>query len=244
MLVIPALDLRRGRCVRLYQGDPNRETVFSDDPVEVAHLWEEQGAGLLHLVDLDGAFSGCSENTAAVSAISKTVNIPFQLGGGIRSREAAEAALAAGAFRVILGTAAVEQPQLCRDLAEEFCGQILIGIDACDGMAAVKGWTVASSVSARDLACRVEQWGIKEIIYTDIWRDGTLSGPDIKGLEKLLEATSLKVIVSGGISSLEDLLTLKTYAGRVRGVIIGQALYTNRFTLPDAIATLSSGDGS
>ncbi len=239
MLIIPALDLRHGRCVRLYQGDPNRETVFSDDPVEVARLWEEQGAGLLHLVDLDGAFSGCSSNTTAVSVISETISIPFQLGGGIRSREAVEAALAAGAGRVILGTAAVEQPQLCRELAEEYRGQILIGIDARDGMAAVKGWTEASSVPARDLACRVEQWGIKEIIYTDIRRDGTLSGPDIKGLEELLEATSLKVTMSGGISSLKDLLELKPFTGRVKGVIIGQALYTNRFTLPEAIAAVN-----
>jgi phosphoribosylformimino-5-aminoimidazole carboxamide ribotide isomerase len=247
LLVIPALDLRLGRCVRLYQGDPKRETVFCDDPLEVARLWEQQGARLLHVVDLDGAFSGCSRNLAVISAIGEALDIPFQLGGGIRSREAVETALAAGACRVILGTAAVIQPELGRELAEEYGGQLLVGIDARDGMVAVKGWTEASSIPVCDLAGRVEQWGVREVIYTDIRRDGTLHGPNIQGLEELLAATSLKVIMSGGISSLEDLRALKPYGERVRGVIIGQALYTNRFTLPEAIAALkvnSIGDGS
>lgn len=240
MQVIPALDLRRGRCVRLYQGDPKQETVYSDDPVEVAQHWERQGARLLHVVDLDGAFKGSFANLDVVSAIEEAVSVPLQLGGGIRSRAAVEAALAAGASRVILGTAAVERPDLCRKLAREYDGQVLVGIDARDGMVAVKGWIEASSLPACDLAKRVEQWGIREIIYTDIRRDGTLRGPNLESLEELLAVTSLNVILSGGISSLQDLQALKPYAGRVSGVIVGQALYTQRFTLAEAIKTLSS----
>jgi len=243
MLVIPALDLRLGRCVRLYQGDPKRETVYSDDPVEVARLWQEQGARLLHVVDLDGAFSGSSMNLAAITKIGETLDLPFQTGGGIRSRAAVEKALAAGACRVILGTAAIERPELCRELTAEYGGQLLVGIDARDGKVAIKGWTEASAVEACDLACQVEQWGVREIVYTDIRRDGTLSGPNIGGLEALLAATNLKVIVSGGVSSLQDLLALKPYSGRVRGVIVGQALYANKITLPEAIKILSGRPG-
>jgi len=244
LLVIPALDLRLGRCVRLYQGDPRRETVYSDDPVEVARLWQDQGARLLHVVDLDGAFSGYSRNLTVIAAIGEALDIPFQVGGGIRSREAVEAALAAGACRVILGTAAVNQPELCREMAAEYGGQLLVGIDARDGMVAVKGWVEDSAVTACDLACRVEQWGVREVIYTDIRRDGTLHGPNLEGLEALLAATSLKIILSGGISSLQDLLALKPYSERVRGVIVGQALYANKLNLPEALAALSCPVGS
>ncbi|HOL17419.1 MAG TPA: 1-(5-phosphoribosyl)-5-[(5-phosphoribosylamino)methylideneamino]imidazole-4-carboxamide isomerase [Bacillota bacterium] len=242
MQVIPALDLRGGRCVRLYQGDPKQETVYSDDPVEVARQWEKQGARLLHVVDLDGAFKGSFANLDVVSAIEEAVSVPLQVGGGVRSRAAVEAALAAGASRVILGTAAVERPDLCRKLAREYGSQVLVGIDARDGMVAVRGWTEASSLPASDLALRVEQWGIREIIYTDIRRDGTLSGPNLESLEELLAVTSLDVIISGGVSSLQDLQALKSYAGRVRGVIVGQALYTRRFSLAEAIKILSDDD--
>lgn len=238
MLVIPAIDLRRGRCVRLYRGNPGRETVYGDDPAEVARRWERLGARMLHVVDLDGAFTGNSANGAAVASIREAVKIPFQLGGGIRSREAVQQVLAAGASRVILGTCAVENAQLGRSLVEEFGERIVVGIDARDGIAAVKGWTELSSVRARDLACAVEQWGVKEIVYTDTQRDGTLAGPNLTGLEEILAATALQVIASGGIASLEDLGRLKAYAPRVRGVIIGQALYSNRITLPEAIAVL------
>jgi phosphoribosylformimino-5-aminoimidazole carboxamide ribotide isomerase len=240
LLVIPALDLRGGRCVRLYQGDPARETVYSDDPVEVARQWEQLGARLLHVVDLDGAFAGHSVNSEATAAIGGALRIPFQLGGGIRSRGAVEQALAAGAFRVILGTMAVAQPQLARELVEEYGERIVIGIDAREGVVAVKGWAEASALSAADLACRVESWGAREIIYTDIQRDGTLAGPNLQGLEEILKAATLRVVVAGGISSREDLAALKPYAPRVRGVIIGQAFYTNRITLQEALETLKS----
>ncbi|HED24232.1 MAG TPA: 1-(5-phosphoribosyl)-5-((5-phosphoribosylamino)methylideneamino)imidazole-4-carboxamide isomerase, partial [Firmicutes bacterium] len=193
------------------------------------------GAKMLHLVDLDGAFTGQSQNARVIGAIGEAVGIPLQLGGGIRSREAVEKALSAGISRVILGTLVIKQPQLACDLIAEYNDSIVIGIDAWEGMVAVKGWKESSSVQAVDLAVRVERWGVKEIIYTDIGRDGTLSGPDITGLEDMLEKTSLQVIVSGGISSLDDLHSLKPYSERVKGVIIGKALYSNQFTLTDAM---------
>ncbi len=234
MIVIPAIDIRRGRCVRLYQGDPERETVYSEDPAQVAMQWQQLGARLLHIVDLDGAFCGHSRNSEAIGAISRTVDIPFQLGGGIRSPRGVTKALEAGAFRVILSTVAVEDPKLAASMVREFGDSIIVGIDARDGMVAVKGWTESSPLQAVELARRVEQWGVKEIIYTDILRDCTLRGPNLKGLQELLDATGLNVIISGGISSCQDLIALKPFKKRLRGVIIGQALYTNRLTLADA----------
>ncbi|MDW7738682.1 MAG: 1-(5-phosphoribosyl)-5-[(5-phosphoribosylamino)methylideneamino]imidazole-4-carboxamide isomerase [Bacillota bacterium] len=236
MLVIPAIDMRRGRCVRLYQGNPDRETVYGDNPVEVARQWEQLGAKMLHLVDLDGAFTGMSQNARIICSIGETVHIPLQLGGGIRTREAVEKALSAGISRVILGTMIVETPGLARELVEEYDESIIAGIDARDGVVAVKGWTEASAERVLDLAARVEQWGIKEIVYTDIHRDGTLCGPDLSGLEAIIKSTSLQVIMSGGISSLDDLQALKPYSSRVKGVIIGKALYSNQITLHDAMA--------
>lgn len=243
MLVIPAIDLRRRRCVRLYKGDPHRETIYSDDPVEVARQWERLGARMLHVVDLDGAFTGRTANRDVVAAMGCTLTIPFQLGGGIRSREAVEKALSAGADRVILGTVTVEQPQIARGIAEEFGRRIIVGIDARDGLVAVKGWTSASPVRVRDLALQVEQWGVKEIVYTDTARDGTLAGPNLPGLEELLDVTDLQVIVSGGIGTREDLFSLNKYSPRLRGVIIGQAFYSNRLTLSDAVEAVSIGTG-
>ncbi len=236
MLIIPAIDLRRGRIVRLYQGDPERETVYGNNPVEVARQWEQLGAKLLHLVDLDGAFSGHSKNEKVICSISEEVHIPLQLGGGIRSAEAVEKALSAGVSRVILGTIAIEQPELARKIVAEYGERMLVGIDSRHGVVAVKGWTESSAVTTVELALRIEEWGVNEIIYTDIDRDGTMQGPDLKGLEEILEHTSLKVIMSGGISSVDDLVLLKPYVSRVKGVIIGKALYSNQLTLPDAMA--------
>ncbi len=239
MLVIPAIDMRRGRCVRLYQGDPGRETVYGDNPVEVARQWEQLGAKMLHLVDLDGAFTGLTQNSKIIASIGEEVHVPLQLGGGIRSREAVEKAYSAGISRVILGTLAIEQPDLAQELARDYGDGILVGIDAREGMAAVKGWTESSRTGIVELASRIEQWGVKEIIYTDIQRDGTLKGPNLAGLEILLDNTGLQIIMSGGISSLDDLASLKPYTGRVKGVIIGKALYTNQLTLPDAMSVFN-----
>ncbi len=239
MLVIPAIDLHRGRCVRLYQGDPERETVYGNNPVEVALQWEQLGAKMLHLVDLDGAFTGHSKNAEMICKIGEQVSIPLQLGGGIRSRESVEKAISAGVSRIIMGTIAIEQPDLAQQLIDNYGERVLVGIDAREGMAAVKGWTQSSAVRTVDLALRVEAWGVREIVYTDIQKDGTMQGPDLKGLEKLIEKTSLQVIMSGGISSIEDLKSLIPYGERVKGVIIGKALYSNQLTLPDAMAVFS-----
>lgn len=239
MLVIPAIDLRKGRCVRLYQGDPEKETVYGDNPVGIARQWEQLGAKMLHLVDLDGAFTGLSQNAKVISSIGEKVHIPLQLGGGIRSREAVEKAISLGISRVIIGTMVIEEPGLARDLARDFGENILVGIDAREGKVAVKGWTESSAVETAELASRVEQWGVKEIIYTDIQKDGTMQGPSLEGLEEIISKTSLQIIVSGGVSSKEDLVSLKPYGNRVKGVIIGKALYTNQLTLPDAMAVFS-----
>ncbi len=239
MLVIPAIDMRRGCCVRLYQGDPEKETVYGDNPVEVARQWEQLGAKMLHLVDLDGAFTGLTQNAKIISAIGEEVHIPLQLGGGIRSRDAVEKAFSAGITRVILGTLVIEDPGLSEQLASDYGIGIIVGIDARDGKVAVKGWTESSRVGVIDLAAQIEQWGVKEIIYTDIRRDGTLTGPDLEGLEKIINKTNLQVIMSGGISSVDDLISLKPYADRVKGVIVGKALYSNQMTLPDAMAVFA-----
>lgn len=239
MLVIPAIDLHRGRCVRLYQGDPDRETVYSENPVEVARQWEQLGAKMLHLVDLDGAFSGVSKNAEIIRAISESVQIPLQMGGGMRTRDAVEKALSLGISRVILGTMAVEQPQAAQELVREHGEAILVGIDAREGNVAVKGWKESSGLSVMELAGEVEKWGVKEIVYTDIKRDGTLKGPDLEGLKAVIGGTSLQVIVSGGVSSTGDLLALKPCGVRLKGVIIGKALYSNQLTLPDAMAVFS-----
>lgn len=239
MLVIPAIDLRKGRCVRLYQGDPEKETVYGDNPVGIARQWEQLGAKMLHLVDLDGAFTGLSQNAKVISSIGEKVHIPLQLGGGIRSREAVEKAISLGISRVIIGTMVIEEPGLARDLVRDFGENILVGIDAREGKVAVKGWTESSAVETAELASRVEQWGVKEIIYTDIQKDGTMQGPSLEGLEEIISKTSLQIIVSGGVSSKEDLVSLKPYGNRVKGVIIGKALYTNQLTLPDAMAVFS-----
>ncbi len=236
MLVIPAIDLRKGRCVRLYQGDPEKETVYGDNPVEIALQWEQLGAKILHLVDLDGAFTGLSQNAKVIGSIGEKVRIPLQLGGGIRSREAVEKAISFGVSRIIIGTVVIETPELASELVRDFEERIVVGIDARDGKVAVKGWTESSTVETVELAERVEQWGVKEIIYTDIKKDGTMQGPSLDGLEEIISRTSLQVIVSGGISSKEDLISLKPYGSRVKGVIIGKALYTNQLTLPDAMA--------
>jgi len=239
MLIIPAIDLHRGRCVRLYQGDPERETVYGENPVDVARQWVQLGAKMLHLVDLDGAFTGFSKHAEIIRAIGDSVQVPLQLGGGIRTKEAAEKAFSIGISRIILGTMAVEDPETAADLATEYGESVLIGIDAREGMVAVKGWQESSMLSVLELASRIEEWGIQEIVYTDIQRDGTLKGPDLKGLETIIEGTSLQVVVSGGISSLADLAALKPYGDRIKGIIIGKALYSNQLTLPDAMAVFN-----
>jgi phosphoribosylformimino-5-aminoimidazole carboxamide ribotide isomerase len=239
MQVIPAIDLLEGQCVRLHQGDYAQVTRFSDDPVAQALTWQRQGAQRLHLVDLDGAKTGQPVNDAVVRQITAALSIPVQLGGGVRSAERAEALLACGLDRVILGTVAVEQPQLVRDLAERHPGRIVVGIDAKDGLVATRGWIEASTVEASALAKSFEGSAVAALITTDIATDGTLAGPNLGFLRTMAQASSIPVIASGGIGDLSDLLSLLSLAPLgVEGVIVGRALYDGRIDLAEALEAI------
>ncbi|NMB41241.1 MAG: 1-(5-phosphoribosyl)-5-[(5-phosphoribosylamino)methylideneamino]imidazole-4-carboxamide isomerase [Firmicutes bacterium] len=242
MLVIPAVDLHGGKCVRLLRGERDKETVYSPNPVEVALKWQSQGAKLLHVVDLDGAFAGKPVNSAVIKKIASSLEIPVQLGGGIRDRTTVENVLNLGVSRVILGTVAVEKPDLVRELAASYGEKIVVGIDVRDGIAAVKGWVEGSDKKAVDLALEMQHYGVKEIIYTDISRDGTLKGPNMEALKAMADALEVPVIASGGVSSLQDLHALKEikHLG-ISGVIVGQALYTEKFTLNEALLAVKGG---
>jgi phosphoribosylformimino-5-aminoimidazole carboxamide ribotide isomerase len=235
MELYPAIDIRGGRCVRLLQGDYDRETVYGDDPVAVAKGYEAAGAPWVHVVDLDAARSGRPENRSVVAAVAGSVGVPVQSGGGVRSEEAAEALLSAGVRRVVIGTAALRDPELVRRLAAAWPGRIAVGIDGRGGEAAVQGWTEGSGVSVLDAVAHFEDAGVAAVIVTDIGRDGTLTGPDLTGLAAVLDRTSIDVIASGGVGSLDDLRSLAGL-GRLSGVIVGKALYEGVFTVEEAIA--------
>ncbi len=242
MEVIPAIDLLEGRCVRLYQGDYELAQVFNDNPVEVAKQWVEQGATRLHVVDLDGAKTGKIVNQAAIEAIALAVSVPIQVGGGLRDRLSVQQVLNLGVQRAILGTIAVEQPQLVQQLCQEFSGQIIIGIDARNGLVATHGWLETSEVFATQLAVQMQELGAAAIIYTDIHRDGTLSGPNLDALRSLAATVSIPVIASGGVSSIIDLLSLLALESQgVTGVIVGRALYTGDISLREALRAIGPG---
>ncbi len=239
MQIIPAIDLLDGACVRLHQGDYDRVTRFSDDPVAQAIEWQRQGAERLHLVDLDGARSGEPVNDSVVQAITAALTIPVQLGGGVRSAQRAEELLATGLDRVILGTVAVEQPELVHDLARRYPGRIVVGIDARNGKVATRGWIDESTVEATELARSLEGSGVAAIISTDIATDGTLAGPNLEALAAMARASSIPVIASGGVGDLADLLALLALAPLgVEGVIVGRALYDGRVDLAEALAAI------
>ncbi len=241
MQLYPAIDLKDGQCVRLKQGEFKEITVYSQKPEEVAALWQSQGATFLHLVDLDGALAGRSVNDKVIKKIADTVSIPIEIGGGIRSEEAIESMLSLGAARVIIGTKAVENPEFIRDMVKQF-GQdrIVAGVDAKDGMVAVEGWEKISGITASELCGRMKEYGVRHIVYTDISRDGMLTGPNVEYTKKLTEETGMNIIASGGMSSMEDLRQL--YHGGVRGAIIGKALYENRIDLKEAIEAFEKQD--
>ena len=231
-LVIPAIDLRGGQCVRLYQGSYARETVYFDDPVKMAKLWRVQNARTLHLVDLDAARGSPQNNRDKIRAICKALDVPVQLGGGIRTMEDVEEVLELGIYRVIIGTAAVRNPDLVNEAIERFsASRIAVGIDARDGEVRVQGWTEGSGVDAVDLALDMEKRGCRRIVYTDIGRDGTLEGPNIEAYRTLgKQLSNARITASGGVGGYEDLLRineLKAY--RVDSVIVGRALYDNKF---------------
>jgi phosphoribosylformimino-5-aminoimidazole carboxamide ribotide isomerase len=242
MEVIPAIDLLDGKCVRLYQGDYDRSQIFNENPVEVARNWVEQGATRLHVVDLDGAKQGKSVNLAAIEAIVRAISVPVQVGGGLRDRNSVSQLLNLGVQRTILGTIAVEQPELVTELCQEFPQQIVVGIDARNGKVATRGWLEISEVEATELAGRMAQQGAAAIIYTDIHRDGTMSGPNLEALKKLASAINIPVIASGGVSSLTDLLSLLALESLgVTGAIVGKAIYTGDVNLKEAVQAVGNG---
>ncbi len=241
MEIIPAIDLLDGACVRLHQGDYDQVTRFSEDPVAQALSWQSQGATRLHLVDLDGAKRGEPINDEAVRAITAALDIPVQLGGGVRSLERAEELIACGLDRVILGTVAIEQPELVQELAQRHPGRIVVGIDANDGRVATRGWIEQSDVLATDLAQQFSAAGIAAIITTDIATDGTLAGPNLDALRTMAQCSAVPVIASGGIGCMADLLALLPLETLgVSGVIVGRALYDGRVALGEAIAAIGA----
>ncbi len=242
MDVIPAIDLLEGRCVRLFQGDYEQSQVFNDNPVEVAKQWEAEGATRLHLVDLDGAKAGRPENWQAIQAITEAVNVPVQVGGGLRDADRVSALFDLGVQYAILGTAAVENPDLVGQLSAKFPGRIIVGIDAREGKVATRGWLETSEVMAIDLAKRMGDQGAASIVYTDIKRDGTMKGPNLEALRELATAINTPVIASGGVSSVTDLLSLLGLVpSGVSGVIVGKALYTGDVSLKQAIRAVGQG---
>lgn len=234
MQLYPAIDMKNGRCVRLSQGEFKNITVYSENPEEIAALWQEKKATFLHLVDLDGALAGRSVNEETIKKIVSSVNIPVEIGGGIRSEEAVKNMLSLGVKRVIIGTKAVEEPEFLKDMVEKFgADAIAAGIDAKAGMVAIQGWEQVSTVTATELCLKMKEYGVKHIIYTDISRDGMLSGPNIPATKKLTLETGLDIIASGGVSCMEDLQSL--YDAGISGAIIGKALYENRVDLEEAV---------
>lgn len=242
MLIIPAIDLKNGRCVRLLQGRMDSETVFSDNPAAMAKRWEEEGAEIIHVIDLDGAVEKSPRNLESIKKIIASVDAHIQVGGGIRNQETAKMYLDLGIKRVIIGTEAINNPQFIKDACKSFPDQIVVGIDARNGLVAIEGWTETTQVKAVDLARQFEDCGVAAINFTDIHRDGMQTGPNLEATRRLAEAVSIPVVASGGVSTLEDiknLLPLKS-AGVV-GVITGRALYSGTLDLKAAIELSRTG---
>ena len=240
MIIFPAVDMRKGRCVRLLQGRIEDETIYSEDPVVVSQEWQEQGASWLHLVDLDGALSANKNNRSLAQRIFKTLSIPVQFGGGMRSISDVQELLDAGAARVIVGTTAVQQPKILEELLKKFSKQIVIGLDVRDGLVVTHGWQQVESLKALSFAQDLSRLGVERVIYTDTSKDGMLRGPNLSGIRTLAENAEIKVIASGGVSSLEDLLQVKTIESLgVEGIVIGKALYEKKFSLEKALSCVA-----
>ena len=239
MLIIPAIDLKDGVCVRLKQGKKDAVTVYSRDPAATAKKWGTMGAKVLHVVDLDGAFTGNQQNLNKIIEIRKNVKMIIQVGGGIRDISTVDRLISAGINRVIIGTAVIEDPSFVMQACNQFPGKIFIGIDAKDGKVAVKGWEEISSIDARELAKRVETAGVAGIIYTDIARDGMLSGPNIPALEEMVRTVNIPVIASGGIASIGDVKNLMQI-NNLWGAITGKAIYSGSLDLKEAITLTES----
>jgi len=243
MLIFPAIDIRDGKCVRLFKGDFAQETVFSDKPAEMAQKWESQGAEFLHLVDLDGALAGKSCNLDTVNDILAAVNIPVELGGGIRTLENIDEVLALGVRRVILGSVAVRNPALVKEACAKYGDRIVVGIDAKDGIVAVDGWGVSGDVEVTALAKEMKKAGVKTIIYTDISRDGTLAGVNVEATAKLARESGVNIVASGGVKSTADIEALKPYEkDGIEGVIVGKSIYMGTLDLQQAIEIAAKED--
>ena len=239
MILFPAIDIRNGRCVRLTEGKFECETVFAEDPAEMAVRWADTGAEYLHVVDLDGALAGQSSNTEVIKRILAKVKIPVQVGGGIRTLANIEKMLALGVTRVILGSVAVRDPELVREACQKFPGQVVVGIDAKNGEVAVEGWGIGGGIGAVELAKKMAAVGVEHIIFTDISRDGMLSGVNVEATAELAKTSGIKVIASGGVSSLADIKALQLHeADGIEGCIIGKAIYTGALDLKEALAVL------
>ena len=237
MIIYPAIDIRGGRCVRLTEGRFDAETVFADDPAEMALKWAGLGAEFLHLVDLDGALAGEGKNVPVIERILQSVSIPVQLGGGIRNLETIEKLLSLGVTRIILGSAAVKNPQLVEEACKKYPGHIAVGIDAKNGDVAIEGWGKGSGVAATELAKKMAAYGVETIIYTDISRDGMLSGVNVEATAALARVCGVPIIASGGVASLEDIRRVKAVeSDGVQGCIIGKAIYTGAVDLKAALA--------
>lgn len=235
-MIIPAIDLRAGKCVRLVEGRPELETVYADDPVAVARAWERQGARWLHLVDLDGAFSGTPKNLDVIERIISAVSLPVQVGGGIRELKTIERLLEMGVARVILGTVAILRPELVAEACARYGERIVVGIDARDGKVAIEGWGVTSEKDAVELAADMYELGVRRVVFTDIWRDGTLKGPNLKAIEEMARSTRMKIVASGGVSTVDDIRALKQLEPLgVEAVILGKALYAGTVSLSEAL---------
>ncbi|MBI5212547.1 MAG: 1-(5-phosphoribosyl)-5-[(5-phosphoribosylamino)methylideneamino]imidazole-4-carboxamide isomerase [Nitrospirae bacterium] len=234
MIVIPAIDLKDGKCVRLLQGKKEDATVYSDDPGSTAKKWEACGAKLLHVVDLDGAFTGSQKNIEGIRKIRQAVNMEIEVGGGIRDMTRIDLLVSIGINRVILGTVAVEKPELVKEACGKYPGRVLVGIDAKNGLVAVKGWVEVTEVKAKDLAVKMQGYGAAGIIYTDISKDGMMTGPNIEATREMVKALRIPVIASGGVSSIGDIKNLLTIKN-LWGAITGKAIYSGAIDLKEAI---------
>jgi len=240
LIIIPAIDIKDGKCVRLAQGDFNRVTVYADNPVQMAQTWAKKGAQLIHIVDLDGSVAGKPKNAEIIIQIAREIDVPVQLGGGIRNMKTIEFYLKNGIAAVILGTAALQKEEIIHEAGKNFPGNIILGIDALDGYVSIQGWTQRTQQNAVELARRFENRGLKAIVYTDIKRDGMGTGVNLEATRALAQAVNIPVIASGGVATIEDLQKLRDIEDcGIYGVIIGRALYTGAIKLEEALHAIS-----
>jgi phosphoribosylformimino-5-aminoimidazole carboxamide ribotide isomerase len=239
MLIIPAIDLKDGQCVRLTQGNMHQATVYSSNPAEMASKWQDQGAQLLHIVDLNGAFEGEPKNLSHIEAIVNAVSIPVQVGGGIRSLDTVRTYLGVGAKRVVMGTTALTNRQLVEEILEVFPERVVVAIDAKNGLVATDGWKTITGVTAREAIMSLSGLALAAVMYTDIAKDGMMAGPNVLSLKLIVDASPVPVIASGGISNLDDITAIKALGRKVEGVILGKSLYEGKIDLRQAIAVAS-----